>query len=74
MIGKLKALNDMLIEMNVNNVEELEKQKLIKRLLSDKNCFFKMDIESVYSILRDLTIPDDDIENVYCELVDIKNS
>ena len=74
MIEKLRALNEMLIVTSEDDLEELRKQKLIKKLLDDEKCFFKMDIESAYSLLRDLTIAEEDVEDVYCELIDIRNS
>lgn len=63
-----------LIEINSGNEEELKKYQVIKKILSDDKCFFKMDIEYAYSILRDLGIPEEELKKYYSELIDIKNA
>ncbi len=73
MIEKLKELNNKLIELNMDNELNLKKYKLIQKILSDDKCFFKMEIEYAYSILRDLGIPENDLKKVYMELIDAKN-
>lgn len=73
MIDKLKELNAKLIDHNANNPDELNKQELIKRILDVKNCFFKIDMEHSYAILRDLGFAEEELKRVYLELVDIKN-
>lgn len=70
MIDKLKEINSKLIEINKNNENELKKQRLIEKILMEKNCFLKMSIEDAYAILRDLRIPDDELKNVYFNLID----
>lgn len=73
MINKLKEINEKLIIINKNNKHELKKQKLIKQLLSDNNCFFKINIETSYSILKDLNFKDEDLKDIYQKLIDSKN-
>lgn len=73
MIERLRLLNNKLIEVNMNNEENLKKYKLIQKILSDDKCFFKMEIEYAYSILRDLGIAETDLKKIYMELIDIKN-
>lgn len=70
MIDKIRKLNQQLLQINVSNLKELNKQKLIEKILSEKNCFLKMSIEDAYSILRDLKIPEDQIEDIYSNLID----
>ena len=72
MINKLRELNMKLIEVNMGKEEE-KKYQVIKKILSDDKCFFKMEIEYAYSILRDLGIPEEELKNYYSELIDIKN-
>ena len=72
MIEKLRILNNKLIELNTDNAINLKKYKLIQKILSDDKCFFKMEIEYAYSILRDLEIPENDLKKVYMELIDTK--
>ena len=43
------------------------------KLLKDEKCFFKVSIEQAFAILRDLTIPEENVESVYMELIDIKS-
>lgn len=69
MIEVLKAINTRLIVGHIDNPEELKKQELIKKILSEKDCFLKMDIETAYQILEDLKIPQDKMRNIYLELL-----
>lgn len=73
MIDKLKDLNEKLIQKYSLDEEKLKKQLLIKKMLNEKKCFFKMNIEVAYSILIDLGIPNSDLKIVYSELIDAKN-
>lgn len=69
MIEVLKAINARLIVGHIDDPEELKKQELIKKILSEKDCFLKMDIETAYQILEDLKIPQDKMRNIYLELI-----
>lgn len=69
MIDKLMELADKCIEKSKDNVEELHKYKLIKKILNKDDCFLKMNIEYAYAILRDLHIPEDKIKEVYSQLI-----
>ena len=73
MLEKLRELNLKLIDSYQNNEEKLKKQLIIQKMLSFKNCFLQMDIETAYSVLKDLTLPKESIKEVYKELIDIKN-
>ena len=73
MLDKLKQLNNKLIDKNMNDKENLKKYKLIQKILSDDKCFFKMEIEYAYSILRDLEIEEKYLKDIYMELIDAKN-
>lgn len=73
MLEKLRELNLKLIDSYQNDEEKLKKQLIIQKMLSFKNCFLQMDIETAYSVLRDLTLPKESIKEVYKELIDIKN-
>lgn len=72
MLKKLRILNKTLISKYQKDEVALKKQLLIEKLLKDDNCFFKMKIETAYSILKDLNIDSDDIDNIYMELIDKK--
>ena len=73
MIEKLKELNEKLINSGTVNETDLKKQLLIQKLLKDKECFFKMDIQTAFSLLSDLKVPNEDLKRVYSELIDVKN-
>ena len=71
MIEKLKINNEKYIEEYKENSYELKKYELIRKILNEKDCFLKMNIEYAYAILRDLKIPEDKIKKVYFELISI---
>lgn len=73
MIKKLRCLNKSLINKYQKDLELLKKQLLIEKILKDDECFFRIKIETAYSILKDLEIPSTDIDSVYMELIDEKN-
>lgn len=73
MVEKLRGLNEKLINNYQDDTVNLEKQKLIKEILNEDKFIFKIDIETAYAILRDLTIKEEDLEKVYSELIDINN-
>ena len=73
MVEKLKELNEKLINNYQNDSINLEKHKLIEQILNEDKFIFKIDIETAYAILRDLTIKEEDLEKVYTELIDIDN-
>lgn len=73
MVDRLKELNEKLINNYQDDPVNLEKQKLIKEILNEDKFIFKIDIETAYQVLRDLTIKEEDLEKVYTELIDIDN-
>ena len=70
MIDTLKQINTKLIDSNKDNPQELKKYLLIKQILDKDDCFFDMNIEYAYSILRDLQISEDNLKEVYMQLID----
>ena len=73
MLERLRDINEKLINTNIDNESELNKQKIIKKILSDDKCFFKIKMKYAYSILRDLEVEEKDLNKIYIELVDSKN-
>lgn len=65
MLEKLIELNNKIL----NNTHDKEKHLLIKKILEDKQCFQKMNIETAYAILRELNIPEQELKDIYIELV-----
>lgn len=74
MIDKLKMITEKHIEANKENAEELKKYKLIKDILNQKDCFLNMNIKYAYSILKDLQIPENEIKNVYTQLISLNQN
>lgn len=46
-----------------------ENKELISNILKFDDAFLNMDIETSYSILRELGVPEKDVEKVFIELV-----
>lgn len=72
MLNELRALNETYIK-KASNDNELKKQMLIKELLKNDRCFFKISIKDAYSILRDLRIKQDKLKIVYEKLIEESN-
>lgn len=69
MIEKLRKINDDIIATSVD-VDVINRHTIIKNIMEDDNCFFKIDIEYAYSILRDLGIPENELKYIYLKLID----
>ena len=72
MLEKLIEINNSIINQTTNE-QEKEKHLLIKKILDDKNCFLKMDIETSYALLRELNISEENIKSTYLDLIDPSN-
>ena len=70
MIEELKKINEKLLLKNDNNIKEKEKHLIIKKILNKEKAFLKMNIEYAYGILRDLNVPEENIKNIYFQLLD----
>ena len=74
---KSSVKKDEFIELSGLKKEEQELLSdiifLLKEILNEDKFIFKIDIETAYAILRDLTINEEDLEKVYSELIDINN-
>lgn len=70
MLEKLNELNNKFISKYSNNIELQEKYILIKKIISEKDCFKKINIETAYAILRDLEIREEELENYYLTILD----
>lgn len=69
MLNKLRILNKKLLKKYEDNPHELKKQQLIERMLLEEDCFFKINIETAFCILKDLEIPESQLKEVYCQLI-----
>ncbi|MCX4249721.1 MAG: hypothetical protein OSJ65_08210 [Bacilli bacterium] len=71
MIEKLRLINKDIIDTTLDsNVKD--RHLIINEIMEDDNCFFKMNIEYAYAILRDLGIPEEELEYIYFKLIDPK--
>lgn len=72
MLEKLRLINDKFLEIRTDENDKV-KHQLIKKILNDDKCFFKMGIEQAYAILRDLDFSEEELKGIYSELIDYKN-
>ncbi|MGN1323561.1 MAG: hypothetical protein ACI4VT_06160 [Bacilli bacterium] len=72
MLEKLIEINNNIINQT-NDEEKKKKHLLIKKILDDKQCFLKMNIETSYALLRELNVPEESIKNIYSNLIDPSN-
>lgn len=72
MLEKLRLINNKFLEIKTDE-NELKKHQLIKKVLNDDKCFFKMSVEQAYAILRDLDFSEEELKGIYSELIDYKN-
>lgn len=70
MIEKLRSINEDILATSKDE-EILNRHMIIKIILLDDNCFFKMSVEDAYAIMRDLGIPENELKYMYLKLVDI---
>ena len=68
MLEKLIEINNSIINQTNDN-QKREKHLLIKKILNDKQCFLKMNIETSFAILRELNIPEKDLKDIYSTLI-----
>lgn len=73
MIEQLRMIATRLMQEKKDSPEEVKKYQLIEEMLKNNQCFFELDIETSYAILRDLGFKEDDLEKVYSLLIDPSN-
>ena len=71
MLSKLIEINNKLLTKyeQENNKDKVYRHKIIKALLTNKNCFFEMSIEDAYNILDDLGYKEEEMKGIYTSLV-----
>ena len=69
MINKLREINNKFLNLYDINADKYYKQLQIKNILVDDGCFYRIKIETAYSILRDLGIAESDLKSVYKQLI-----
>ena len=74
MLEKLKEINKKKIEEYSNDPEKLQLQLAIRDVLDVEFAFLVLGMESSYALLRDLDIPEYELNDVYCELIEPKKT
>ncbi|MCR5145804.1 MAG: hypothetical protein K6B70_00415 [Clostridia bacterium] len=68
LIDELKVMNYSIIDcLKVKGIS-VKKNELIKEILKDEACFFKMEKEEAFVVLKNLKVSDDMLEETYKEL------
>ena len=66
MIEKLRNRNELILSKCVNKKDNAYiKQEIIKTLLKDDKCFFKISFEDAFNVLNDLGYKDSEATNIY---------
>lgn len=65
----LRQKTNELLQNNVDNENERKKFEIIENILTDDDCFLKIDIEYAYAILRDLGVSEDQVRELYSDLI-----
>lgn len=68
-LNELRIINDSNILYLKKINKSYERNEIIKNILDDDACFFKMNKDDAYMILREIGILDDKIETVYKKLI-----
>lgn len=72
MLSKLREIVDKLLETDLDETTK-HKYELIKKIISDDKCFFKLDANTACTIISDLGFSREDTINIYKELINSKN-
>ena len=75
MINKLRHQNKKLIAeySNGNNEKALLTQKVISNLLKDDDCFLKLNINEAYTLLTELKVSSNKLQETYISLIKPKD-
>lgn len=68
-LNELRIMNDTMIQYLKKIGMNCSRYELIKKILSDDACFFKIDKEDAYIILEDIGIENNQIEETYSKLI-----
>lgn len=72
-IQQLKILNDTTILYLKKLGKDYKRNQIIRKILKDDACFFKMEKEDACTILQDIGITEDEVELVYSNLISSNN-
>lgn len=67
-LNEVKIMNDTMILYLRKLGMNYKRNEIIKKILEDEACFFKMNKKDAYVILNDVGIQNENIDNVYSKL------
>lgn len=68
-LSELRLINDSNIIYLKKINRSYKRNEIIKNILNDETCFFKMNKNDAYMILQDIGILDNQIDNIYQKLI-----
>ena len=68
-LNELRLINEANIQYLKKINENLKRNEIIKEILNDDACFFKMNKDEAYMLLSEIGILDEHIENIYQKLI-----
>lgn len=68
-LSELRLINDSNILYLKKINRSYKRNEIIKNILNDETCFFKMNKNDAYIILHDIGILDNQIDNIYQKLI-----
>ena len=68
-LNELRLINDSNILYLKKINKNYKRNEIIKNILNDETCFFKMNKNDAYIILHDIGILDNQIDNIYQKLI-----
>lgn len=71
MLSKLRNIVNIFLERELSSKEK-EKYELIKTILSEDDCFFKIDADTACNIIKDLGFNKEETIEIYKELINSK--
>ena len=72
MLEKLQQLTKNKISNETNTIKK-QKLEIISKIIADDNCFFKMDVDTALSILKDLSFTKNESLEIYKQLLKSEN-
>lgn len=68
-LNELRIMNDTMIVYLKKVGKNCKRNEIIKKILEDEACFFKMDKIDAYIILEDIGVSDEQMEVIYSNLI-----
>lgn len=68
-IEELKLMNYTKIGYLKEHGKDYTRNKLIRELLKDETCFFKIEKEDAYLILQDIGVTNKNLDEIYSKLI-----